>query len=120
MSHARDTCKFPYHDPVRVAADNQDGEHSHKHHWSKSCSSGHCTSVSNTKQNGAQDQEHSNTSCKATTNSYVGQFISSSHYPLRHQKMSLIRKSQLRKKYTALATSLAFAKAVPFTAVFDQ
>ena len=86
MSHAID--KLPQRDPLGVGADKHGGDHSPKHHRSKSCSSGHCTLVNNTTQNG-KDQEHRKTSCKATANPFVGQFISSSHCPLCHHKMFL-------------------------------
>ena len=65
MSRASD--KFSYHDPVVVGAGKHGGENS---------SSAYLAPVTNTKQSG-KDQEHGNTSCKSTANSYVGQFISS-------------------------------------------
>ena len=79
MSHASD--KFPHHNPLGVGTDKHGGKHSHKRCF-KSCSSGHCTPISNLTQNG-KDQEHRETSCNATANlSMIGQFISCSHFVL--------------------------------------
>ena len=49
-SHASD--KFPHHNPLGVVADEHGEERSHKRCCFKSCSSGHCSPISNPTQNG--------------------------------------------------------------------